>query len=410
MAIPSCGLVKRINRFNPGAFVLRAWVLSFFAAAQSFAATLNVPAEYPSIYDAVIAAADGDSIVVAPGTYVEETIEVTGRRLFIIGAGRDATFLSSNHFVGFQIRDQADVAMMGFDVTSDGGIGAAPSFIVAFATLSISECRIHDSSGGGTGGGAITAGTDANIYCEDVLFLRNTGIVGAVDVTAGNTAHFTRCLFQDNTTNRSLNGAGGANIAARDVRVVDCDFINNRSIANFGGLVGGLHVSGDLGGTALIDGCLFVGNEGTDCGAILAQGGGSATIRQCTIDRNTGHKDNSAVGVGLSGSTTDALVENCIVTGNGPARALGCVASALTVSCCDIWGNTDDTVCPGGTNNISADPQFCGVAQWDIQADSPCAPGNNPTCGLIGARGVGCGVDVVKQATWGQVKALWYSR
>ena len=213
--------MKRINRFNPGAFVLRAWVLFFFAAAQSFAATLNVPAEYPSIYDAVIAAADGDSIVVAPGTYVEETIEVTGRRLFIIGAGRDATFLSSNHFVGFQIRDQADVAMMGFDVTSDGGIGAAPSFIVAFATLSMSDCRIHDSSGGGTGGGAITAGTDANIYCEDVLFLRNTGIVGAVDVTAGNTAHFTRCSFQDNTTNRSLNGAGGANIAARDVRVVE---------------------------------------------------------------------------------------------------------------------------------------------------------------------------------------------
>jgi hypothetical protein len=55
---------------------------------------------------------------------------------------------------------------------------------------------------------------------------------------------------------------------------------------------------------------------------------------------------------------TTTRLENCIVTRNGPTPALDCGNEALTVVCCDIWGNADDTVCPCGSDNIAADPQF----------------------------------------------------
>jgi hypothetical protein len=195
---------------------------------------------------------------------------------------------------------------------------------------------------------------------------------------------------------------------AQDVRFVDCDFINNRSIAGFKGLVGALHLSGEIGGKALLERCLFVGNEGMSGGAILAELGGSLTVLSCTLDDNSGHEAFSAVGVALGGPAT--LIERCIVTRNGPTPAFSCGGDLLTIECSDVWGNDDDTICPGGGNNISADPLFCGVDRWDLQSNSPCAPTNNPICGVIGARDVGCGAGALERTTWGQVKAHWHNR
>ena len=380
---------------------LAAACLSVVAPA---AKTLHVPSEYPTIQVAVNAAADEDSILVAAGSYSEPAVRILGKTLLVAGAGRDETFISSAPAIGFLIDNQANVTMTGFDITSGGG-QAAPSFEIGSARLTLISSRIHNSNGGGTGGGAIDALLDANVICNDVLFVGNTGIVGAVIISGGQIAHFTRCRFENNVTNRNFNGAGAVDVVAQDVRFMDCDFIGNKSVAGFKGLVGGLHFSGELGGAALVERCLFVGNEGTSCGAILAELGGSLTIRNCTIDDNTGHEAVSAVGVALGGPPTQ--LENCIVTRNVPTPAFSCAGGLLQIECSDVWGNADDTICPGGANNISADPQYCGADRWDLQADSPCAAEISPICGLIGGRDVGCGPDAVEPTTWGQIKGIW---
>jgi Right handed beta helix region len=385
------------------AFLLAALGAAFDAGGAT-AESLHVPAEYPTIQAAVAASADGDSIVVAAGTYNEPGIAIRKQKLFLVGAGRDATYISSSPTVAFDIRFGANVTMSGFDITSPA-IGAGPAFIVADASFSLAFSRIHHSNGGGTGGGAITTGFDANISCADVHFVENRGVVGAVYVGGGGIAQFVRCRFENNVTNGSLNGAGAADIVARDVLFVDCDFVGNRSVAGFEGLVGGLHFSGEGGGKALIERCLFVGNEGTTCGAILADFGGTLTIRNCTIDSNTAHDAYSAVQVARDGPKT--VLENCIVTGNGSAPALSCDDGPLTLICCDVWGNDDNTMCPGGSSNFSADPLFCGSDRWDLQSGSPCAAANNDVCGLVGARAVGCGTEMVEQTTWGRIKGIW---
>jgi hypothetical protein len=401
---------KMLDDFKRPTAILHVWVfLGCISVAQSVAGTLHVPSEYPTIQSAVDSAADGDSILVATGNYSEQFIQIRGKRLYIVGAGRDATFISSAPAVGFLIDQQSEISIVGFDFTSGGGPGGASSFQVGDASLTLTSCRIHDSNGGGAGGGAIEASLDASIICSDVLFLRNSGIAGAIFISGGNAAHFTRCLFEDNFTNRSFNSAGAVHVMAQDARFVDCDFIGNTSIAGNGGLVGGVYFAGELGGTCLIERCLFLRNEGTSCGGILIEYGGSATLRNCTIAGNTAQVI-SAVGVGISGPPGMTLLEDSLITANGPSPALDCVSGMLTVTCCDVWGNADDTICPGGTNNIAADPQFCGTDRWDLQADSPCSPANNPTCGLVGARDVGCGANAVEQSTWGRVKATWHKR
>jgi hypothetical protein len=99
----------------------------------------------------------------------------------------------------------------------------------------------------------------------------------------------------------------------------------------------------------------------------------------------------------------------------GPAVA--CLDGDVTLSCCDIHGNTggDWIGCIadqyGINGNISEDPRFCdsGNGDFTLQDCSPCAPFTppNPECDLIGAWPIGCGGTPVTKTTWGAVKALF---
>src|SRR5262249_31316089 len=69
--------------------VMRYWLLSFFLLAaipSARAATINVPADYPTIQAAIDAAVNGDEILVAPGTYVE-SIDFKGKTITVRSSG-----------------------------------------------------------------------------------------------------------------------------------------------------------------------------------------------------------------------------------------------------------------------------------------------------------------------------------
>jgi len=125
-------------------------------------------------------------------------------------------------------------------------------------------------------------------------------------------------------------------------------------------------------------------------------------------------------GCGICLDLGSFTIYNNIITNN--IYGIVSIATTLSLSCNDVWGNQafnyDLTFAPDptGTNgNISADPQFCGVApevsgNFYLQSDSPCAPGNHPEgpiCGVIGRYDIGCGTTAVKAATWGKMKSLF---
>jgi hypothetical protein len=92
-------------------------------------------------------------------------------------------------------------------------------------------------------------------------------------------------------------------------------------------------------------------------------------------------------------------MQNTIVAFSLAGEAIYCSSAAVTLTCCDVYGNDDgDWVgCIEGqelaNGNISADPIFCNAADGDftLHSDSPCTEENHPDCGPIGAWPAGCG-------------------
>ena len=113
------------------------------------------------------------------------------------------------------------------------------------------------------------------------------------------------------------------------------------------------------------------------------------------------------------------ILDNTIIAFCGAGEAVLCdiegPPSDPVLSCCDVYGNEggDWVGCIesqfGVNGNFAGDPAFCdsGNGDFTICESSPCAPAQQPDCGLIGALGVGCGPTATQLSTWGLVKSLF---
>lgn len=202
-------------------------------------------------------------------------------------------------------------------------------------------------------------------------------------------------------TIRNGNGASNAGgiycEGSSSPTIVDCVIIDN---------VGdGI---GSTGSSPTVEGCVIARNSGTISKGIAIGDMSNVTITSCTI------VDNGAEGIRITASST-GIVTNTIVAFNGFGGSndvgIRVVSGSVTVSCCDVFGNSggeyDGTPDPtGSAGNISLDPQFCNIGAGDftLYESSPCAA---TPCGWIGALGVGCPPVRTEQKTWGAVKALY---
>jgi hypothetical protein len=189
-----------------------------------------------------------------------------------------------------------------------------------------------------------------------------------------------------------------------------------------------------------IEGCLFERN--------FTSGGGGAiqAIRVAAghIRFSTFAFDSGGAGGGLDISTAPIAVENCTfygchgsvaggaiqisagaigpvsnnvfasTTGQRGAVYLASGASHPATGCNLFWdsegGDYFGNWMPAATDT-SADPQLCDPLNGDytLSESSPAAAANSPTCGQLGAFGVGCGTVSVESTSWGRLKSLYRS-
>jgi hypothetical protein len=366
------------------------------AQCRTWRVAIDRSGDAPTIQAAIDSAAEGDEVLVGPGTYTWTNQ----------GSGAEAGFI---RFLG---------GKEGITLRSE--LGPENTILDAEYNSRVIYCHAHNratvdgftikhgvapSFGDYVGGGFFTH--IAREVVRNCIFVGNRANYGGGISCVVNDGYIRveHCTFVDN----EAVGGGGAMIlwnGSGTCYVSDCVIRNNSAGSRGGGIY-----QGDC--NSVIERCVFSGNEaGAEGSGFCQSSGKTALVSACTFSRNGAA---NAVVYAKGGSVLS--LERLIVAFN-IAKALGADAtSAVSVACCDLFGNTGGDAIPAGFarygTNLSVDPLFCGAAgseNYFLRSDSPCDPGNqdfDEYCEPMGACPVACGAVSVERTTWGSIKSIF---
>lgn len=357
------------------------------ASADIILVDVNGGGDYLSIGEGVLAAVEGDTVLIAPGLYAgadNRVINPGTKNLAIIGlAGPDSTIVDCEEqgraFI-FSGGQDSTTVVRGLTLTNglsfNGGAvyceGSSPSF---------EQCVIRDSRSIGinTGGGGLYV-HDGSPRIADCSFIDNVAGFGGGMASRGVSSPFLENVLFEGNEGEST---GGLQCGVGSVTVVSCTFRDNSANDTGGGL--GLL----SGGPFLVFDSLFHGNTAGDGrgGGLITEG--SATgISGSTFTGNVG-SDGAAI---VSASGANLTVTNTIIAFN-EGRGVRCTGSVATFSRCCVFGNTGGGGLPAGQEDILfVDPFFCARLHGDftLYDISQCLPANNEWGELVGVLGLGC--------------------
>jgi len=343
------------------------------------AATLNVPADWPTIQQAVDHSSDGDEIVVSPGIYAEHVVvDGLGPRVIRSATGPAGTTVTGSLSGSpFKVISSTDIVIRGFTITQ-GLNGIHADFDVRLVI-------------------------DGNVIVDNRSTDDGAGIWGV-----RSSIEITNNRIADNVANY-LGGFDGGGLYAYQMTgaVMDNVFENNT------GAEGGAMILTETSPSLYVANNLFHGNHAANGAAILVWVRVNPEIRGNTFVGNTASVAGGAIW--YRSESTVQLANNIAAGNTAPAGGGVYAADAGTsavFSCNDVWGNVGGDYggfvanMTGSGGNVSLDPEFCdpGAGVYTISDTSPCAPAHSSGCGLIGAFGTACGTVSVKPVDWSTVK------
>ncbi len=348
-------------------FILAA-SLALLACSDPALGDIHVPRDFPTIMKALGAAQDGDTIIVAPGTY-NESIDFLGKTVQLRSSDGpevtviDATGLDTS-VVTVTSGEGPGTTLRGFTIT--GGTGTIDEdwrlgggIYLDDSTLLVDNCIIEachaadidvdDSFGGGIAatngadltvkdttirnnsahtGGAIAMIWDGQLNLMDSLVENNTaGATGGVVISQSTHAEVHDCSFIGNTAD----WAAGFNVnLLSSAHITSCTFENNVIAPNEDATThgGGLYVFHNAVSTTIED-SHFISNVAGWGGGIY-NGSDTLQIVGCTFTGNSAHGVGSSAGLSYFGggglfSDGVAMIEDSAFIGNtvtGPGTAI----------------------------------------------------------------------------------------
>ncbi len=352
----------------------------------SLAAVHRVPSEHATIQAGIDACLEGDTVLVAPGTYTgpgnrDLHFDGVNRVLLALDGVEDTVIDCEGEACGFRFDSGVDgtslvsgfTILRGLGNIRGGGIYCVDSSPY-FRNLRIERCRAAGTFAA-MGGGAFFRNSQSRL--QDVTFAADSVVV---------------CGGSDFST------AYGGGICAEqsDLVLESCQFLSNYVAGPCGmnccssAQGAGIHCDG---GSITVRNSLFAGNSATLGGWLYDTYGGGiciwygdALLEGLTFVGNTAEYG-SAVYFNGSGETD---LQKSILSFSQGGEA---VEGGVDVSCSLFWNNAgNDADYIGLDGNFSADPRFCDVYTGDyhINLASPCLPENNDCGVLIGALSAGC--------------------
>ncbi|MCA9726799.1 MAG: right-handed parallel beta-helix repeat-containing protein [Candidatus Eisenbacteria bacterium] len=332
----------------------------------------------PTIQAALDAAAPGDTVFVAAGTYTgpgNRNLDSGGKDLVVRSeAGAELTVLDCGNVArGFRFvsGETAAAVVDGFTIlrgraTFEGSVGsnAGGAFLILDSSPTIRNCVTQecgfDSNGGGVGPAAYVArGTPRFSWCRIVA--SEAGFEGnGAGAIFGESPILEDCLFQSNVAGVHLEGTstvtrcrfevnasvnqGGAAVVWGDVVLTDCVFRFNSVNSRVGSApaYGGGAIA--LNGNVRFERCEFYDNFSEGFGAGLAVLGG-ATVVDCVFEGNYAGPDFFGVeAYGGAGLFTEGenVVTGCLIVNNraeGRGAGLHARSPLLQLDRCTIAAN-----------------------------------------------------------------------
>ncbi len=341
-------------------------LIATLVAVPSLATTYTVHADgsgaFPTIQEAVAAAADGDTVSLTDGTFTgsgNRDVDFMDRNIVVRSEGGDPS-LCIIDCQGSPAQPHRGFFLESWDITD-----------AVLEGLTIQGGYVRGDWHEGQGGG---------IY-----------VYGAIPTILN-------CVIVD----CEADDGGGLYVSECDAIIRGCTIIGN--VAHEDG--GGAHLVEDY---VLVEDCLIAGNVAVRGGGIYRFGGEDhVTIVGTTISANL-----AQVGGGIwqqAGSEIERVVlwDNCATV---EADEMYLEYGYAQYECCDVdsfgvlLADPEYAEIVYHPDCIFEDPIFCDPAScWDaatsdgdysLHTDSPCLPVNSPCGQLIGALGEGCGaIDV----------------
>ncbi len=333
---------------------LAAWIMCLILLpAYALATTHHVPADFTTIQAGLDVSANGDTVLVQPGTYVENIVWPQVNGIKLIAAGDSSNTIIDGNEAGRVILLLSEglvdttTLIRGFTIQNGGHEywyqnGAGIKCIESSPT--ISHCRISENRGGefanGTGlylddssphiihcriadnrsegaGGGVYIWETSNPTIQNCVFSGNFAVVGgAIYCRDESIQNITDCVFEGNV------GELGAAIYGWDssnLEVSHCTFASNSS-----SYAAGIYFYGsDL---QIVD-CTFYYNYGVSIRLEIS----NAVVMNCTLSDN--HRDPIVC------TTSNVDFSNCTVSDN-QGTGFFFEGGSSTVSSCTISDNT----------------------------------------------------------------------
>ncbi len=365
-------------------FILFLLVLSTFLSAT----ILNVPGSYHYISLAIIAAVDGDTVLVQPGNY-NGVINFDGKAILVTSiylfTNNEAdiyhTRLQGNYsdasLISFINGEGEDTVLNGFTITNGGTPAQGGAIICTGSSPTFTNLRLIDNQA--TSGGAIFA-SSAFPTMINCLIASNTGgdYGGAIYLELGGIT-LQSCEFSENFCGGDdVTGRAGAIFSSESsINCTDTNFIGNSSQAH-GGAIYLSYSSGDFYH------CQFINNSALgNVGGMYFYNSTHLNVINCTFYGNTG-ADAGALRYFHNVALTDIpIILNTVCWNNSPSELTFSpdnLLNEIIIAYCDLEGGQEAIVTNDNVNitwldgNIDANPLFISPDYnfFALQNDSPC--------------------------------------
>ena len=364
----TCSLIRAMS-------VIFACVLTVGSAAA--ATLIHVPADQPTIQAGINAAINGDTVLVAPGTYIEN-INFMGKAITVKSSnGPKVTIIDGNAaapVAAFVASEGPKSVLTGF--TLQNGVGTfafgyqGGGVSINNASPTIKQNVIKSNTAGDGGGVGVNFGSP--IISGNTITGNSAQFGGGVAFVGASSAQM---LHNTITRNTAGSGAAVELFAAANVLIED-----NRILSNGpAGQGGGLYIVNEA--DEIIVQNLIAKNKASSGSQIYSliphSTKGFVLVNNTIVSAPNGGADAAVIADGFN---TNVLIENNIISAVGDNAAILCNPiyhdGPPIVEFNDAFNplvsyGDSCTGFEGVNGNISADPLFVTASNYQLSATSP---------------------------------------